>query len=346
MPSIKLENISLEFPCIVHKRGIRIRSDRSVTSPGGEMRLDNKDRLNICALDGISLDIQAGDRVALVGHNGAGKSTLLRTMAGLYVPTRGSLHVDGKIAPLFNLNFGIDAEATGYENILIRGLYLGMSKAEIGEKIEDIAEFCELGDYLHLPVRTYSSGMSARLGFAISTHIDAEILLLDEAIGTGDAEFFKKACIQIEDFISSANIMVLASHSNKILRQFCDKGVLLEHGRVVYAGALDEVLHTYRDKQKKIESVGLGMVEREIQKQLSAEEAIVSAAGDYSDVSILVLNDNTGYSPNPGSKLVRNTIELLFSKQTKGRVCLEIFLATTGLNRLAILVVTITSDLI
>lgn len=313
MPFIKLDGVSLEFPGVVHKRGMSVTSVASVSAPGGKMQLDDKNRLTVRALDNITIDIQAGDRVALIGHNGAGKSTLLRALAGLYRPTLGSLQVEGKIAPLFNLNFGIDLEASGYENILIRGLFLGMSKSEIENKMESIADFCELGDFLHLPVRTYSSGMSARLGFAISTHIDAEILLLDEAIGTGDAAFFKKACSQIENFISSANILVLASHSNKILRQFCEKGILLEHGRVVLAGPLDDVLHAYRDIQKKGVSVGLGAAERQIQLHNDTIEQGFAVSNKSIDTSMLVLNDDYDYSPNPGCELVRNAYKVLFS---------------------------------
>lgn len=312
MPFIKFDNVSLEFPGVVHKRGMRLTSERPATAPGGQMRMDDKDRLNIRALDGISIDIQSGDRVALIGHNGAGKSTLLRTMAGLYKPTIGKIDVEGKIAPLFNLNFGIDAEASGYENILIRGLFLGMTKAEIEGKISVIAEFCELGDFLYLPVRTYSSGMSARLGFAISTHIDAEILLLDEAIGTGDAAFFKKACKQIESFISNANIMVLASHSNKILGQFCEKGILLEHGKIVLAGPLDDVLHGYRDLQKKAVSIDLGSA-GQVDSEISNAVKNVSIKKPSVNRSILVLNDDFDYSPNPGCKLVRNGFKSLFT---------------------------------
>lgn len=313
MPFIKLKNVSLEYPGVVHKRGMRIASTRSATAPGGKMKLDSKDRLNVSALDDISLDIQAGDRVALVGHNGAGKSTLLRTMAGLYKPTKGVIQVDGKIAPLFNLNFGIDAEASGYENILIRGLYLGMSKDDIESKLNAIAEFCELGDFLHLPVRTYSSGMSARLGFAISTHIDAEILLLDEAIGTGDAAFFKKACLQIENFINNANVMVLASHSNKILRQFCQKGVLLEHGKIVLSGPLDDVLHCYRDIQKQGDQVSIAGNDL---SQFEASKLSGSLSDCFKETNILLLND-TGNSSNPGCRAVHKAFDAFFSSSTK-----------------------------
>lgn len=313
MASIKLDSVSLEFPGIAHKRGMTVKSAGSALTLGGKMHLDKRNRLNVRALDNISLSIKAGDRVALVGHNGAGKSTLLRVMAGLYKPTTGSLRVEGKIAPLFNLNFGIDMEASGYENILIRGLFLGMCKAEIEEKIDSIVEFCELADFLHLPVRTYSSGMRTRLGFSISTHIDAEVLLLDEAIGAGDATFFNKACLKIESFINDANIMVLASHSNKILRQFCQKGILLEHGKVVFSGPLDDVLHCYRDLQKKVVSVGLGAAEHQIQLHDNIVNQGVSANNQSADMSMLVLNDDNDYSPNPGCKLVRNAFKALFS---------------------------------
>jgi ABC-type polysaccharide/polyol phosphate transport system ATPase subunit len=197
------------------------------------------------ALDQLSLTLGPGDRLALLGHNGAGKTTLLRVMARLYAPTHGRVTIQGRVAPLLNLSFGMDMDSTGYDNIFIRGLFLGMSKAELKKKADVIAEFSELGDFLDLPMRTYSSGMRARLAFAISTHVETDILLLDEVVATGDARFLKKANAKLESFARDSKLLVLASHSNKVLRELCNKALLLEHGRAKAFGPLEEVIEAY-----------------------------------------------------------------------------------------------------
>jgi len=245
MALIQLENVTLDFPVPASKV-------RKVLPPGpgqavgGQLAAGNLGGLRVRALENLSFSLEPGDRLALIGHNGAGKSTLLRVMAGLYPPTQGRVVVQGRVVPLLNLSFGMDMEATGYDNIFVRGLFLGMSRAEIKRKLDSIAEFSELGEFLDLPMRTYSSGMRARLAFAVSTHVDADILLLDEVVATGDASFIRKANQQLADAASQAKILVLASHSNKVLRGFCNKAILLEHGRVKAFGAIDEVLETYK----------------------------------------------------------------------------------------------------
>lgn len=245
MALIRLENVTLDFP-IESIRSRRAIMPGSGAAVGGQLAKGHPGQLRVRALESLSLSLGPGDRLALVGHNGAGKSTLLRVMAGLYAPTQGQVEVVGRVAPLLNLSFGLDMEATGFDNIYVRGLFLGMSRSEIKSKLRSIAEFSELGDFLDLPMRTYSSGMRARLAFAISTHVDADILLLDEVVATGDAAFFRKASQQLEDVAGQAKILVLASHSNKVLRGLCNKAVLLEQGRVKAIGAIDEVLEVYK----------------------------------------------------------------------------------------------------
>jgi ABC-2 type transport system ATP-binding protein len=244
MALIKLENITLEFPVQAEKSDRR-RPSSDAKAVGGTLSSGKSGQLVVRALDQLSLTLGPGDRLALLGHNGAGKSTLLRVMAKLYVPTHGRVTIQGRVAPLLNLSFGLDVDSTGYDNIFIRGLYLGMSKAELKKKADTIAEFSELGDFLDLPMRTYSSGMRARLAFAISTHVETDILLLDEVVATGDARFFKKANEKIESFARESKLLVLASHSNKVLRDICNKGVLLEHGRIRAFGPIEEVIETY-----------------------------------------------------------------------------------------------------
>jgi ABC-type polysaccharide/polyol phosphate transport system ATPase subunit len=244
MALIKLENITLEFPVQASKSDRRQLSSKE-SHIGGQLSQGQSGQMVVRALDQLSLTLGPGDRLALLGHNGAGKSTLLRVMAKLYPPTHGRVTVQGRVAPLLNLGFGLDMDSTGYDNIFIRGLYLGMSKAELKKKADTIAEFSELGDFLDLPMRTYSSGMRARLAFAISTHVETDILLLDEVVATGDARFLKKANEQLEGFARDSKLLVLASHSNKVLRDLCNKAVILEHGRIKAFGPIDEVIETY-----------------------------------------------------------------------------------------------------
>jgi ABC-type polysaccharide/polyol phosphate transport system ATPase subunit len=248
MSRIELANVTLDFPALLYKGGRQAATHASVT--GGRLSVSERGRAQVRALEDVSICLKPGDRLALIGHNGAGKTTLLRVMAGLYTPTVGRVRIDGRIAPLLNLGFGLDMDETGYDNIWVRGLFLGMSREEVGRKLESIAEFSELGDFLHLPMRTYSAGMRARLAFAVSTHVDADVLLLDEVVATGDASFFRKASEQLRNLANQSRILVLASHSSVVLRDLCTKGLLLEHGTVKASGPLDQVLETYKQSLK------------------------------------------------------------------------------------------------
>jgi ABC-type polysaccharide/polyol phosphate transport system ATPase subunit len=202
----------------------------------------------IRALNGVSVNIEHGDRVGLIGRNGAGKTTLLRVMAGIYEPPSGTVEIEGRVAPLFDIGMGMDPESSGYENILLRGLYLGLRKAEIRAKVDEIADFTELGEFLEMPLRTYSAGMFARLAFAISTSIDPEILLLDEGIGAGDDVFLEKAKQRLDALINRARILVLASHSDLLIRKLCNRAILMENGQVDASGSTDEMLERYHGK--------------------------------------------------------------------------------------------------
>ena len=197
------------------------------------------------AINNVDLRLDKGDRIGLIGRNGAGKSTLLRMMAGIYSPTLGSVVSSGKVVPLLDISLGMDENSTGMQNIRLRGLLLGMSDAEIRAKQQSIAEFSELGDYLDLPLRTYSSGMRVRLAFAVSTAVDAEILLLDEVMGVGDASFMHKAEERLADLHSRAEIVVLAMHSNSEIRKVCNKALWMERGHVRAFGPVEEVVSQY-----------------------------------------------------------------------------------------------------
>jgi ABC-type polysaccharide/polyol phosphate transport system ATPase subunit len=197
------------------------------------------------AINNVDLRLDKGDRIGLIGRNGAGKSTLLRMMAGIYSPTHGSVVSAGKIVPLLDISLGMDENSTGMQNIRLRGLLLGMTDEEIRTKQQSIAEFSELGDYLDLPLRTYSSGMRVRLAFAVSTAVDAEILLLDEVMGVGDASFMHKAEERLADLHSRAEIVVLAMHSNKEIRKVCNKALWMERGHVRAFGPVEDVVSQY-----------------------------------------------------------------------------------------------------
>jgi ABC-type polysaccharide/polyol phosphate transport system ATPase subunit len=244
MAHIELKNVTLDLP-IYDVQGRSLK--KQVMRMGRRNRIaeGNDGVIVVRALDDLSFRFDRGDRVGLIGHNGAGKSTLLRAMAGIYPPTAGSLSRVGKAVPLLDISLGMDENSTGMQNIRLRGLLLGMSDAEIRRKQNDIAEFSELGDYLDLPIRTYSSGMKMRLAFAVSTAVDAEILLLDEVMGVGDASFMHKAEARLEELHDRAEIVVLAMHSNKEIRKVCNKALWMERGRVRAFGDVDDVVSQY-----------------------------------------------------------------------------------------------------
>ncbi len=244
MARIELKNVSVEFPIYnVNARSLKKQFIRLTT--GGNVAKDAKQRITVRSLNNVSLSLRHGDRVGLIGNNGAGKSTLLNTLAKIYEPTAGKIQIDGNISPLLNLTQGIEQEFTGYENIVIRGIILGLSRKQIDSKINDIAELSGLGDYLSMPVRTYSNGMMMRLAFAISASIEPDILLIDEVFGAGDADFMIKARARMVSLLTQSNIVVMATHSDNLIKEFCNKGLLLEAGQIKYFGAVEDALALY-----------------------------------------------------------------------------------------------------
>lgn len=239
--SVTLTDVSLDIP-------IYALSSRNIK--GSVMRLirrtEEPDTAWIRALDGVNLSLKDGDRIGLIGPNGAGKTTLLRVMSGILTPTVGSVAIQGEVAAMFDLGLGMSIEATGRENILMRGMVLGHTRAEMKEMVDSIADFADIGDRINHPVRTYSSGMIARLSFSIATAIHPQILLLDEGIGMADAAFTNKARDRMNDFMRRAGILILASHSESLLRDFCDQAVVLDRGRVTFHGPVDEAMRHYK----------------------------------------------------------------------------------------------------
>jgi ABC-type polysaccharide/polyol phosphate transport system ATPase subunit len=245
---ISLEGISVEFP-IYSTTGRSLKKRLLRVSTGG--RISNETgRIVVHALNDVSLKFDHGDRVGLVGHNGAGKTTLLRVLAGVYEPTAGVIRSEGRITPLFDVSLGIDVEATGTENIYLRGALLGLTRRELDKKRDEIATFTELGDYMSAPVRTYSAGMSMRLAFAISTSIVPEILLMDENIAAGDAHFIHKAERRLNEIVERSGIMVLASHSEDLIERLCNRAVWMDAGMVRAVGRPQEILTAYRESTR------------------------------------------------------------------------------------------------
>jgi ABC-2 type transport system ATP-binding protein len=243
MPLIEAKDVGIEFPVAPpNARSFRHLAIRTATRVGGKVTSKEGAFRFVKALDGISFTLKQGDRLGLIGHNGAGKTTLIRVLAGIYQPTVGSLRTVGRNVPMFDIGLGMDEEASGYENIRIRGLILGLTPEEIDARIPEIAEFAELGEYLQLPIRTYSSGMLLRLVFSIACSIHGDIILMDEWIAVGDAQFRKKTHDRLQNITDQSGIVVIASHDHALLRDTCNLGLYLEGGRARAFGALDDVM--------------------------------------------------------------------------------------------------------
>jgi ABC-2 type transport system ATP-binding protein len=246
MVHLTAKNLSLDYPIV--GMGSQSLKNRVLSAATGGLISGGTGIPVVNALRSVEFEIAPGDRVGLIGHNGAGKSTLLKVLAGIYRPTSGFLSVKGRVVSTLNLSIGLEPEATGYENIVIRGLMLGMRRKEILKHLDEIAEFTELGEYLEMPVRIYSSGMQTRLAFATVTAMHADILLMDEVIGTGDASFMDKAEQRLNNFMSRSSVLVLASHSDNTIRKFCNKALLLEHGQIIGSGVVEDMLERYHHK--------------------------------------------------------------------------------------------------
>jgi ABC-2 type transport system ATP-binding protein/lipopolysaccharide transport system ATP-binding protein len=246
--SIILKDVSVDIPIYdVHSKSLlrKMVLNRAV---GGRFAQAGS-HVTVIALKNISFEAQHGDRIALVGNNGSGKSTLLRVLSEVYPPTRGSVQVDGRISPLFDATLGMSMDATGWENIRMCGRLWGLTRSQVEDSIADIVGFTELGEYLSVPVRTYSTGMMLRLAFAIATVRAPDVMLIDEVIGVGDARFFEKAFARLRGVVERSSILFVASHADEILRLLCNKAIWLQNGTLMAYGDINEVIAAYRGAQ-------------------------------------------------------------------------------------------------
>ena len=246
MVSIDTYNACVDFPIFDAKS--RSLKKAVMSSAGGKIGKNASNTVVVEALKDINLHLREGDRVGLVGHNGAGKSTLLRLLSGIYEPTRGVADVRGRVAPVFDLGVGLDPEISGYENIIIRGLFLGQTRKQMKAKMDEIAEFSELGDYLSMPLRTYSTGMRVRLALGVVTSIDPEILVLDEGLGAVDADFLEKVRDRLKEMVARSGILIFASHSDEFLLELCDTAMWMHEGGIKECGPLRQVLTHYKGR--------------------------------------------------------------------------------------------------
>lgn len=241
--ALKVENVSMRFNLSAEK--VDDLKDYIIKFVKRELRFQE-----FWALKNVSFELAKGERLGILGFNGAGKSTLLKVIAGVLKPTEGTVKKKGKIVPLLELGAGFDKQYTGAENIFLYGAVLGYSKEFIQEKYDEIVEFSELGDFINVPLKNYSSGMKARLGFAIATVVEPDILILDEVLSVGDAKFRKKSEKKIRDMFDKGVTVLFVSHSLEQVKRLCDKAILLEHGKVIAKGTVTEVSKLYEDKLK------------------------------------------------------------------------------------------------
>lgn len=244
MGHILLNNVSVDIP-IFNSQGRSLKKTIMGMATGGRIGLTESGRTVVRSLDHLNLEIKSHERVGLIGHNGAGKSTLLRVLSSVYEPTEGVAKITGSIGSLIDISLGIDLEATGLENIYLRSALLGIPKKNVDKELNSLVEFIELGDFINMPVRTYSTGMHMRLAFAVSTMISPDILLMDEWLSVGDQSFQEKAENRLNRLIERTNILVIATHSRRLIERCCTRVLWLEHGRLKMDGSPEQVCPLY-----------------------------------------------------------------------------------------------------
>lgn len=232
MANVILNNLSIEFP-IISSGAYSLRNKLVNVSTGGLIQSRNSVITRVTALSDVSFSLKDGDRVGILGHNGAGKSTLLRAISGIYAPTSGTIQTEGAIATILDLGAGIEPELSGYENIIRLGLQRGLTLEQSRKLIGEVEDFAELGNFLAMPVRVYSSGMMLRLMFSVATSVSPEILVIDEIFGAGDKNFQVTAKLRMESIVSKSKILIFSSHSEKLVDDLCNKKIIMEHGKII-----------------------------------------------------------------------------------------------------------------
>jgi lipopolysaccharide transport system ATP-binding protein len=241
---ILLQGVGVDFP-VFNAASLSLKNRVLSAMTGGRIDRQHDGAIVVRGLADINLEIRAGERVGLVGHNGSGKTTLLRVLSGIYFPTQGNVDIRGDCVSLINISLGIDPEATGRENIRLRGAMMGMTPAEVSARLDEIIEFSGLGDFIEMPFRTYSSGMQLRLAFAVSTSIRPQILVMDEWLSTGDEDFRERAEKRMNEVVHATEILVLASHTRELIESTCNRVIWLEHGHIRMDGPVNEVVAAY-----------------------------------------------------------------------------------------------------
>jgi ABC-type polysaccharide/polyol phosphate transport system ATPase subunit len=242
-PAISVQDVSITY---------RTTFERTPTLKDALVRFGRGERVvrEVEAVKGVSFDVPQGQILGIVGHNGAGKSTLMRAVAGILAPTAGRIEVRGRVSTLLALGVGFNAALSGKENVLLGGLAAGLSRAQIAEKYDEITEFAELGDFMEMPMKTYSSGMYSRLAFSVAVHMEPDILLVDEALSAGDAAFRQKANAKMQELLSQARTMIMVSHALGTIKDLCDEALWMDHGRLMLRGTPEEVVNAYTDHAK------------------------------------------------------------------------------------------------
>lgn len=243
--TLKVEGVKLQYEFVQNK------SIKRELISNLKFWKKNEKRVSYQALNDVSFDAYKGDTIGIIGRNGAGKSTLLRVIAGVFKPMEGNVEIYSQNVSLLALGTGFQAELSGVENIYLNGLLLGLNKKQIKERMREIIDFSELGEFINYPVRTYSSGMLSRLAFSTAIHIDPDILLIDEIIGVGDEEFKRKSSERIKNMIESDKTVVIVSHSMQFIKDMCNKVLWLEKGNVIKYGETEEVIKEYLDATRK-----------------------------------------------------------------------------------------------
>lgn len=244
MALIDFQKVYVDFP-IYNASGRSLKKKIMKVATGGVIGEDPEGKVIVRALDDVSFRFEDGDRIGILGHNGAGKSTLLRVLSKVYEPTSGKAIITGKIGSLIDITLGVDPECTGLENIFLRAAYLGINKKQVRKNLDEIIDFSELGDFIDMPLRTYSTGMHLRLAFSVSTILRSDILLMDEWLSVGDENFRIKAEERMKSLIDNSSILILASHSESLIKAMCNKVIWMEHGKVKAIGQPDFICSQY-----------------------------------------------------------------------------------------------------